>query len=447
VSTCRRFAAPGLAVALALLLLMPAGPAAHEIPNDARVMMLVRPSGQTLQVLIRVPMASTADTVKWPTFGANYLDIANADSAMREAAQVFLADFLTIYENGRQLPAPAIRTVMASLPSDPTFGSYDQALAHVTGPRLPDGTEVSVAQAFMDVLFEYPIQSDRSRFSIHPAFRRLGVEVLTVLRFTTPDGAERVLSLHNDPGVVHLDPRWTQAAWLFIVEGFFHILDGIDHLLFLFCLVIPFRRPRSLLIIVTSFTVAHSITLIASAYGVAPDVGWFPPLVETLIAASIVYMALENVVAPGLRRRWIITFAFGLIHGFGFSFALRETLQLAGSHVLTSLLAFNVGVEIGQLVVLALLVPALELLFRFGLPERIGTIILSALVAHTGWHWLTERGQQLMRYQFQVPAFDAAFFLMVVRWLIVLTIAAAAAWLISGLVGKGGAREDLKSEV
>jgi hypothetical protein len=193
--------------------------------------------------------------------------------------------------------------------------------------------------------------------------------------------------------------------------------------------------------------VAHSITLIASAYGVAPDVGWFPPLVETLIATSIVYMALENIVSPGLRRRWIITFAFGLIHGFGFSFALRETLQLAGSHVLTSLLAFNIGVEIGQLVVLAAMIPVLELLFRFGVAERIGTIILSAFVAHTGWHWLTERGQQLMRYQFQLPAFDASLFLMVVRWLIVLTIAAAAAWLISGLVGKAQPAEDLKSEV
>ena len=82
------------------------------------------------------------------------------------------------------------------------------------------------------------------------------------------------------------------------------------------------------------------------------------------------------------------------------------------------------------------MIPVLELLFRFGPPERIGTIILSALVAHTGWHWLTERGQQVMRYQFQVPAFDASFFLMLVRWLIVLTIAAAAAWLISGLVKK-----------
>ena len=71
--------------------------------------------------------------------------------------------------------------------------------------------------------------------------------------------------------------------------------------------------------------------------------------------------------------------------------------------------------------------------------------MLSAIVAHTGWHWMIDRGQQLMRYQFELPAFDASFFLMVVRWLIVLTIAAAAAWLISGFVGR--ARQDLKSEV
>ena len=104
---------------------------------------------------------------------------------------------------------------------------------------------------------------------------------------------------------------------------------------------------------VTSFTVAHSVTLIASAYDWRPAALWFPPLVETLIAASIVYMALENIVGARRRRRWLITFAFGLVHGFGFSFALRETLQFAGSHLLTALLAFNLGVELGQLVVLA----------------------------------------------------------------------------------------------
>ena len=118
-------------------------------------------------------------------------------------------------------------------------------------------------------------------------------------------------------------------------------------------------------------------------------------------------MALENIAgAAGLRRRWMIAFAFGLVHGFGFSFALRETLQFAGSHLLTSLLAFNVGVEAGQLFVLALLVPALGLLFRYVVAERMGVIILSALVAHTAWHWTADRWQVLR--QFEAPSPDGA---------------------------------------
>src|SRR5262249_36069010 len=164
----------------------------------------------------------------------------------------------------------------------------------------------------------------------------------------------------GDAGLVPLDPGWAQAARRFVILGFFHILEGADHLLFLLCLIIPFRRIRALVPIVTAFTVAHSITLIASAFDVAPDALWFPPLVETLIAGSIVYMALENIASesPRVAHRWIVAFVFGLVHGFGFSFGLRHTLQFAGTHLLTSLLAFNVGIEIGQLVVVCAAVPA-----------------------------------------------------------------------------------------
>src|SRR4030095_5097541 len=104
----------------------------------------------------------------------------------------------------------------------------------------------------------------------------------------------------------------------------------------------------------------------------APDALWFPPLVETVIAASIVYMALENIVGSAMlrRNRWMIAFAFGRVHGFGFSFALRQTLQFAGSHIVTSLLAFNVGVELGQILVLIVLVPALQFAFKYAVPER-----------------------------------------------------------------------------
>jgi hypothetical protein len=150
---------------------------------------------------------------------------------------------------------------------------------------------------------------------------------------------------------------------------------------------------------------------------------------------SIVYMALENIVGTNIERRWMITFAFGLVHGFGFSFALRETLQFAGSHLLTALLAFNVGVELGQLLVILLLVPALRLLFRF-IPERIGTIILSALIAHTAWHWMTERGELLLR--FPRPALDATFFVDAMRWLIAFLMLAGVVWIVNGALRRMG---------
>jgi hypothetical protein len=195
--------------------------------------------------------------------------------------------------------------------------------------------------------------------------------------------------------------------------------------------VIPFRRLRPLVAIITSFTAAHCLTLAASVLGFAPDALWFPPLIEVLIAVSIVYMALENIVGPKLERRWVVAFGFGLVHGFGFSFALRESLQFAGAHLATSLLAFNVGVEIGQLLVLAIAVPALALLFRHVVAERMGTIIASALVAHTAWHWMLDRAAVLGQYRFRWPAIDTAFVLSAMRLVMLLLIVVGLGWALS----------------
>jgi hypothetical protein len=230
---------------------------------------------------------------------------------------------------------------------------------------------------------------------------------------------------------VRLDPRWHQAALRFVALGFQHILDGIDHLLFVFCLVIPFRRLRPLVAIVTSFTVAHCLTLAASVLGFAPAALWFPPLIEVLIALSIVYMALENIVGPKLERRWVVAFGFGLVHGFGFSFALRHSLQFAGSHLATSLFAFNLGVELGQILVLLVTIPVLSFLFQRVVTERMGTIILSAFVAHTAWHWLLDRGAVLRRYPLQWPAIDSVFVIGVMRTLMLLLIIVGLGWILS----------------
>jgi hypothetical protein len=414
---------------LLLLLLVPHSAAAHDIPASVVVQAFVRPQGQTARVLVRVPMAAMRD-VEFPLGDGGLLDLSRATPRLRDAAALWLAKDITLYEGDTPLGEPRITAVRASLPSDRSFATFETALASVTGPPLPDQTTVYWNQALLDVLLEYPIASDRSTFSIRPSLARLGVAVVTVLRYQPPAGAERAFEYTGDPGLVRLDPRWHQAAWRFVRLGFAHILDGTDHLLFLFCLVIPFRRFRALVLIVTAFTIAHSITLIASAMGIAPDGLWFPPLIETLIAVSIFYMALENIVgAANVQRRWMIAFGFGLVHGFGFSFALRETLQFAGSHLLTSLLAFNVGVELGQLLVLVALVPALQLLFRHVVAERTGVIILSALVAHTAWHWTGERWERFRQYEWPVP--DVLTLLWSVRFLLVVVAAAGVLWVIA----------------
>ena len=145
-------------------------------------------------------------------------------------------------------------------------------------------------------------------------------------------------------------------------------------------------------------------------------------------------MAFENIAGAKLQRRWIVTFGFGLVHGFGFSFLLRERLQFAGEHLLSSLLAFNVGVEIGQFAVLLVAIPALALLFRSVVEEKVGTILLSALVAHTAWHWASDRYAALKVYPW--PAFDLTDAVMFVRLLMVVVAAAGLVWLVNLWLGK-----------
>jgi HupE / UreJ protein len=429
-----------LAAALAAMLPCAIAPSAvaHEIPADVKINAFVKPHGDRLELLIRVPLAAMRE-VDFPTRGPGYLVISRADEALRNATKLHLIDNITIYENDVLLPAPSIVYARVSLPSDKSFTSYGEARAQVGAPRLPDDLELYWNQQLLDVLLEYPIQSDRSEFAIHPRVDRLGLRVSTALRFLPPGGDIRAFEFHGDPGLVRLDPRWHHAASRFVVSGFWHILEGIDHLLFLLCLVIPFRRLRPLVIIVTAFTIGHSISLIASAFGFVPDALWFPPLIETLIAVTIIYMALENIVYAALgklgsdiSRRWIIAFAFGIVHGFGFSFALRESLQFAGDHLITALLGFNIGVEIGQIAVLLVLVPALNLLFRYVLPERLGVIILSALVAHVAWHWMTERGEQLAKFPF--PKLDAAFLASAMRGLMAALLLALGVLLANSMV-------------
>jgi hypothetical protein len=399
---------------------------AHDIPDEIVLHGFVKPEGDRLHFLVRVPLIMLL-SMNLPKRGPGFLDLARIDERLQAAAAA-TAKEIELYENGVRL-TPGRAVARISPPSDRSFEAYAGALANIEGPKLPESADVFWNQGFFDAHLEYPIRSERSDFSLNMRLAPgLSGRLKLTVRFLPPDGSTRVYQLHGGAGHVMLDPRWHQAAWLFVKFGFFHILGGVDHLLFLLCLVIPFRRLNwSLLGVITSFTVAHSITLIASAYDLVPAGAWFPPLVETLIATSIVYLALENIVAPDLRRRWLITGAFGLVHGFAFSFALKQDLPFAGSHLLLSLLSFNIGVELGQILFLLVALPALGLLFWRILPERLGTVILSALLAHTGWHWMIDRVEVLRRVEW--PALDATSTTALARWAIGLLLLGGVIWL------------------
>lgn len=421
-------------------LLLASSAAAHEIPSEVVARTLVRAEGDSFQLVIRLPLNSMRD-VEVPEFGPGYLDVAALEPRLADLAAQWIVPFVEVYENGERLPPPIVSGTQISLPSDKSFTDIDRALAHIAEAKPANAERLVWDQVMFDVHLDFPIASAESEFSLRAGLGHLAERVSLTLQFYLADGTARAYQFSEDPGLVILDPSWFQAAWHFVQLGFVHILDGPDHLLFLFCLVIPLRRFKPLVLIVTAFTVAHSITLIGSALDFAPDALWFPPLVEALIAVSIVYMALENIVGTA-RHRWVVALGFGLIHGFGFSFALRETLQFAGGHLITSLVAFNVGVELGQLFALALLVPALALLFRFVVAERLGTIILSAFAAHEAWHWTMERGDVLGQYDVGWAEWLPA----VLAWAALVAAGLAGARLYRGRQAVRSAAESAKSD-
>ncbi len=421
----------GVLVMLVIGLFVPCQVRAHEIPQRVAIRGFVQQDSTTLRLLLRVPLEAMRD-VDFPLRDDGSLDLVRVRALLPEAAQVWLVNAIRITADGRTLGAPRITGARVVMPNDRAFGSLAAARASFAQPPLE--TEIiQWQQVLFDVALEYTLPSADVRPVLQPDLASLGVRTTSVLHVVGADGGVRVLTYDGNPGAVDLDPAWYQTLVRFTGVGFSHILSGYDHLLFVLCLVFGVRRWQSLVAIVSAFTLAHSITLAASAVGITPDALWFPPLVEVLIAASIVWLAVENVVLSEerLAARWPVAFGFGLVHGFGFSFALQHTLQFAAVNLVSALLAFNVGVEAGQLLALAAALPLLWLARRYaGVGrERLVTIALSVLVAHTAWHWLTERLEALDRYRgsFTWPVPDAMFALLVMRLALLAAVAVAAA--------------------
>jgi hypothetical protein len=185
--------------------------------------------------------------------------------------------------------------------------------------------------------------------------------------------------------------RWSSLVG-FVGWGIHHILVGYDHIAFLLGLLLVLPGLRPLITVITAFTVAHSLTILLAAFRI---ISLPTALTETLIAASIVYVAIENLVRAGpqrggQRRRWPLVFAFGLVHGLGFAEVLRERLAEAPAGIAASVVAFNLGVELGQLAIVAVAFPLLTLL-RQRLGDRPLVRAGSLPILLLGLYWLATR--------------------------------------------------------
>ena len=366
-----------------------AGAQAHEIPNDVQVQSFLKQEEQGLTLFIRVPLSSMKE-VELPLLNNLYLDIPHIKPALQQAAELWFVDNLKIVQGQQSLNRVSVKTARISLPSNRSFVTYETALAHVRSENWELPSQLVWNQQYLDLELQVNAKNDDSNIEIDFGLQRLAQRVAIDLRFQLLNAQERAFEFNAREGAVLLNPSAWQASWRFIQMGFKHILSGTDHLLFIACLILTATQWLSLVGVITGFTLAHSLTLIAAAMGYAPAGLWFLPWVELAIAFSIVYLALENIWRADVHRRWLVCTLFGLIHGFGFSFALHESMQFAGTHHVLSLLSFNLGVEAGQLLVLLLGVPVAMWLATKAYARTL-TIVLSALIAHLAWHWMEER--------------------------------------------------------
>jgi hydrogenase/urease accessory protein HupE len=178
----------------------------------------------------------------------------------------------------------------------------------------------------------------------------------------------------------------------YVSAGIEHIFIGYDHIAFLIAIVLWARRLTPVIKIVTAFTLAHSLTLSLAALDI---VRISSAIVEPAIAASIVYVAAQNFLSRDVEKRWRITFAFGLIHGFGFASALQE-FGLPKSALVPALASFNAGVEIGQLAIVSLALPTLLMLDRVftsqGAPRAAQMVYTgSGVICILGGYWFVMR--------------------------------------------------------
>jgi hypothetical protein len=353
------------------------------------------PPTQALALLFCVSggssQAHTGGTTGFATVTVDGQSIRYSLSLGREA----LADVKPNPLAADQVPQPAEYQAFADrVARHITISADGNACEPVSGIVHPPALERSNVVIVVHYACAAPARVLRLRDDL---FDVLGRDHHTIAKVEWPGGHEQVMfepdrreayvSLVSGPPSAEAASPAVSGALGFFRLGIEHILTGFDHILFLFALMLRGGPIGSLIAIVTAFTFAHSLTLGLAVFDVIRPAA---RLVEPLIALSIAYVAFENIVMRGVpSRRWLASLLFGFVHGFGFAGALLE-LELPSAMLFTALLFFNLGVEAGQVIIVAVLFPAIFWLSQFPGERRVVTAI-SAVIFVAAIALLAER--------------------------------------------------------
>jgi len=295
----------------------------------------------------------------------HYIDHAALQKASLGLGQLVAVGHRFVAD-GAAVPAEVEKVRLHPADSQPPFATLAEAkAAFATPPTLSREREIFVGDTVTDVMLRYRTDGALSSYALsstlNPGLASQGQTANLVLDHF-PGGTKifRATGLLQEP--IRVSRSALAAAWTFIVEGGVHILKGVDHVLFVICLIIGATTIGGLLWRVTGFTLGHSITLGGGFFGLAPKAAWFVPAVEAGISLSIIYAAMAALARREGSSSFFVTTAIGLLHGLGFSFVLREILQINAPNLWQSLLAFNFGVELGQIAIVLLIWPLLHLI-------------------------------------------------------------------------------------
>lgn len=407
-----------LVLALFILLGVAAKPRAHFLLNLNVRILHVEHLSVGLKVFLRTPMPYLVADLVGPKranglpepapYTTNVMEkgklvhYVDPDQLSRnpKGLGVLAAEGFGFVADGKRLKAVVEQVHLYRVGTQPDFATLGEARAAFASHRAfpEDAKPLYVGDTVVDIVLRYPTGAPVYDYNVSstldPGLPGQENTANLILDYS-PGGIKvfRARGLLAEP--VTISRSTLSAIVTFIKEGVRHILEGLDHVLFVLCLVLGATQLKSLVWRITGFTIGHSVTLSAGFFGFVSSGAWFVPAVETGIALSIIYAAAIAVMprsrqGASERNIFFVTCAIGLLHGLGFSFVLHKILQISSPDIWQSLLAFNVGVEIGQLTIILATWPVFRLIQRSSdYAWRIGRIGLatSCMAVAAVWTW------------------------------------------------------------